>query len=293
MTLIILLICLLAERFLLEYLFLRQTDWFNDYSGWYERQELPNWMLNGFGGVIALLLPPLLIIALLQHLLDDTLFGIPGAIFACLILLMSFGPQDLDDQIRQFNDARENGDPAEAAAIARDLSGEEPPPHEPSYSQAVVEGILEQANRRVFAVIFWFLVLGPIGAVLYRLASKLPHLQTSREADFLQAGGQLLAILDWAPARLTAASYAIAGSFEDALYGWRSYHESRFNDFSSSATGILICTGSGALRLSYLMDNDMDEAYKRHLVDAAMGLVWRSLVVWLVLIALLTLAGWV
>ena len=293
MTLTILLICLLAERFLLEYQFLRQTDWFNNYSGWYERQELPNWMLNGFGGVIALLLPPLLIIALLQHLLNDALFGIPGALFACLILLMSFGPQDLDDQIRQLKDARENSDPAEAEAIARDLSGEELPPNEPGHSQAVAEGILEQANHRVFAVIFWFLVLGPIGAVLYRLTSKLPHLQTSREVWFLQAARQLLAILNWVPARLTAASYAIAGSFEDALYGWRSYHESRFNDFSSSASGILICTGSGALRLSYLMDNDMDEDYKRHLLDAAMGLIWRSLVVWLVLIALLTLAGWV
>ncbi|MEN8177315.1 MAG: regulatory signaling modulator protein AmpE [Pseudomonadota bacterium] len=297
MSLIILLTCLLAERFLLEYQHLRQTNWFYQYNDWYERQELPNWMLNGFGGVICLLLPPLLGIALLQHLLDESLFGIPGALFAGAVLLFSFGPHDLDTQIRQLHAAKEQNDEEQAASIARELLDDEPPPNEPTYSQAIVESILEQANGRGFAVIFWFLVLGPIGAALYRLASSLPKLQTtSREADFLHTSRQLLAILDWIPARLTASSYAIAGSFEDALYGWRNYHESRFNEFNSSASGILICTGTGALRLSSLIDTDTDDDTmqdQRYLIDAAMGLVWRSLIVWIVLIGLLTLAGWI
>ncbi|MDJ0805322.1 MAG: regulatory signaling modulator protein AmpE [Gammaproteobacteria bacterium] len=296
MSLSIILICLLAERFLLEYQHLRQTRWINEYSDWFERQELPHWMLNGFGGVVSLLLPPLLTIALLQQLLDERLLGIPGALLAILVLLFSFGPRDLDHQIRQLHDARERHDGELTTEIGRDIIGDEPPSDETRYSHAIVESILEQANRRIFGVIFWFLVLGPVGAALYRLATCLPNLRTTaREADFLHTSRQLVAILDWIPARLTAASYAIAGSFEDALYGWRSYHESRFNEFSSSASGILICTGTGALRLSTLVDSDTGThptEGQRYLMDAAMGLIWRSLVVWIILIGLLTLAGW-
>ena len=159
----------------------------------------------------------------------------------------------------------------------------------------MTEAILEQANNRIFAVIFWFIVLGPFGALLYRLASVLPKLKTSHtDMDFFIATRQLLAILDWLPARLTAFSYAVAGSFEDALFGWRSYHESRFDEFSNNASGILICTGTGALRLSSLLDDkfELSGSYQ-YLVEAAMGLVWRSLVVWLALLGLFTFAGWI
>jgi len=289
MSLIIILICLLAERFLLDYQHLRQANWLTQYSLWFERHELPDWMINGFGGVILLLLPPLLVIALLQHLLDESLFGIPGALFACAVLILSFGPQDLDNQITRLHDASKQDDEDQAATIARELMHGQPSQSDLTDPQTIAESILEQANSRIFAVIFWFLVLGPIGAAIYRLASCIPNLQsTRRELDFVITSKQLIAILDWIPARLTAASYAIAGSFEDALNGWHSYHEQRFNEFHSSSSGILICTGAGALRLPSLIKNDHP-----HPAESAMSLVWRSLVVWIVLIGLLTLAGWV
>ncbi|MBA1443330.1 MAG: regulatory signaling modulator protein AmpE [Chromatiales bacterium] len=294
MSLIIILICLIAERFLLNKQALRQPVWFNDYSDWYHRQELPVWMRNGFGGVISLLLPPLLAVALLQQLFDDTLAGLPGALFACAVLLYSLGPDDLDQQISRFIDARDKGDEQHARGVARDLLNDEPPPHDPAYSQAVAESILIQANNRIFAVIFWFLVLGPIGALLYRLASRLPLTRTAGEdLDFHLISRQLVSILDWIPARITAFSYAIAGSFEDAMNGWRSYNEKRSDEFSDSASGILICTGSGALRLASVLDRNRDDTtHHLYLVEAAMSLVWRSLVVWGVTLGLFTFADW-
>lgn len=295
MSLTIILICLLAERFLLHYQELRQIDWLSNYSDWFARQELPNWLQKGFIGIAVLLLPPLLIASLIQHLLNESLFGIPGALFACLVLLYSFGPEDLDQQITAFNEARERNDQETADSIARRLLQDAPPPTEPAYTQAVTEAILEQANSRVFAVIFWFLVLGPFGALLYRLTSMLPRLKASHsDLDFFIAARQLLAVLDWIPARITAFTYAIAGSFEDALSGWRSYHESRFDEFGNNASGILICTGAGALRMSSMLVDKYDSTNSYlYLVEAAMGLVWRSLLVWLALLGLFTLAGWI
>lgn len=297
MSLTIILICLLAERFLLDHQDLRQPDWFNRYSNWFDRQELPDWMHQGTMGVITLLLPPLLCIALLQQLLGEALFGIPGALFACLVLLYCFGPQDLDNQVNQLIEATDNGDDSQANAIARDLLADEPPTSDPLFTQAIAESVLEQANRRVFAVIFWFMLLGPSGALLYRLASLMPRLEAvGRETGALLACNRLMHILDWAPARLTASAYAVAGSFEDALYGWRSLSERHADEFNNNASGILICTGTGALRLTTLLDQERgDEAGSslHYIAKAAMGLVWRSLIVWILVLVFFTLAGWI
>ena len=174
MSLTIIIICLLAERFLLDYQGLRQINWLADYSDCVARQELASWLQKGFIGITVLLLPPLLGVSLVQHLLDESLFGIPGALFACLILLYSLGPEDLDQQISRFIEAREGDDQETADTIASKLLHEDPPASEPGLSQAVTESVLEQANSRLFAVIFWFLLLGPLGALLYRLATLLP-----------------------------------------------------------------------------------------------------------------------
>ncbi|RDH87399.1 MAG: hypothetical protein DIZ77_18170 [endosymbiont of Seepiophila jonesi] len=113
------------------------------------------------------------------------------------------------------------------------------------------------------------------------------------DLDFHLFSRQLVSILDWIPARITAFSYAIAGSFEDAMNGWRSYNEQRFDEFSDSASGILICTGSGALRLASVLDRNRDDTtHHLYLVEAAMSLVWRSLVVWGVMLGLFTFADW-
>jgi membrane protein required for beta-lactamase induction len=295
MNLIIILACLLGERFFWEQQSLRRSGWFTEYSLWYQRQELPRWMNEGFWGVILLLLLPLLAVALLQALLDGVLWGIPSVLFACLVLFFSLGPTDLDRQVSEYAAARESGDEETSLATARHLLDDEPPPSEPTCSQAVAESILDQANSHIFAVIFWFLLLGPMGALLYRMANHLRKPpQTTQESDLFHTANRLVDILNWIPARLTAFSYAIAGSFEDALIGWRSYHESRFNEFYSSASGILVCTGSGAMRLATLLETQAEEspADAFFLAKAAMGLVWRSLVVWIIVLGFLTLADW-
>lgn len=297
MSITIILICLLAERFLLDYQDLRQADWFRRYSNWFHRQELPDWMHHGVMGIVTLLLPPLLVIALLQQLLGDALFGIPGALFACLVLLYSFGPMDLDNQVNQLIEATDAEDNSQINTIAHELLADDPPTSDTLFAQTVAESVLEQANNRIFAVIFWFMLLGPSGALLYRLATLIPRLELiGRESEALIACNRLIHFLDWVPARLTASAYAVAGSFEDALYGWRSLSERHADEFKNNASGILICTGAGALRLTTLLDQERGDetgSSLHYIAKAAMGLVWRSLIVWILLLFFFTLAGWI
>jgi membrane protein required for beta-lactamase induction len=293
MTPTIILICLIAERYLLDYSELRDNRWFSAYNQWLERHQLPKRMRHGVIGVLLLMLPPLLALWVAQYLFEDALFGLLWLAASVAILLYCLGPNDLDTCVNRYIEAVDSDEDNEIRASAITLIKDEPPTSEPARSQAVAEGILFQANQNLFSVLFWFILLGPIGAMTYRIATWLPTMeQAKRDTDFLLNSKQLVMILDWIPARITAFCYAIAGSFEDALYGWRDYHENRFSEFDNSNSGILICTGGGAMRLSTLINEAHEGAQSfSFLAKSAMALVWRSLVVYLVIVTLLAFSG--
>jgi membrane protein required for beta-lactamase induction len=293
MTLTIILICLIAERFLLEHIALRDNSWFIAYNQWFEHHRPPQRLRQGVIGILLLIVPPLLALWAIQQLFEDALFGLLWLSASVAILLYCLGPNDLDSLVERYVEAVDSDDDDETRSCASELITDEPPPSEPARSQAVAEGVLHQANHHLFSVLFWFTLLGPIGAMLYRIATWLPSMeQAGRDPDFHLNSKLLVVILDWVPARITAFCYAIAGSFEDALYGWRSYHESRFSEFEDSNSGTLICTGGGAMRLTTLI-NEAHEGVQSFsfLAKSAMALVWRSLVVYLVIVTLLTLSG--
>ncbi|MES9969481.1 MAG: regulatory signaling modulator protein AmpE [Candidatus Thiodiazotropha sp.] len=293
MTLTIILICLIAERFILEHHRYRDNSWFNTYNQWFERHQLPQRMRQGVIGIMLLILPPLLALWAVQHLFEDALFGLLWFVISVAILLYCLGPIDLDATVNRYMDAVDRDEDDEIRATATTLIMDEPPTSEPARSQAVAEGVLFQANQNLFAVLFWFILLGPVGALAYRIATWLPSMEQAKtDPDFHLNSKQLVVIMAWIPARITAFCYAIAGSFEDALYGWRSYHQDRLSEFDDSNSGTLICTGSGAMRLSTLI-NEAHEGVQSFsfLAKSAMALVWRSLVVYLVIVALITLSG--
>lgn len=174
---------------------------------------------------------------------------------------------------------------------------------------AIEQGILS-SHRHVFAPLFWFLVLGPAGAVLYRFAMVAAEYwprtggPLDRHPSFGEFARRAFEVLDWLPARMTAATFAIVGDFEDAVYCWRT----QASQWADAASGILLSSGAGALgiRLGLPLPEAGelggivarpelglgDDADVDHL-QSAIGLVWRALVVCLLLLALLTVASWV
>ena len=110
--------------------------------------------------------------------------------------------------------------------------------------------------------------------------------------------------LDWLPARATALGFAIVGSFEDAMDGWRNHAQK----FPQDNDGVILAATAGAINVqlggSALASSGSDEgtagdpsssstpgqpAQLGHLASVV-GLVWRSVIMWLVLVALLTMA---
>ncbi|MBP7656278.1 MAG: hypothetical protein KA742_06965, partial [Pseudoxanthomonas sp.] len=121
---------------------------------------------GGRYGIALALAPVLLVVALLQWLLDGPLYGLPGLLFDIAVLVYAWGPRDLDVDVEAIIDAHDA--PTRRAAIARlGLTGEAAALDGP----ALVEAVFANALRRWFGVLFWFLLLGPVGALLYRLSA--------------------------------------------------------------------------------------------------------------------------
>ena len=151
------------------------------------------------------------------------------------ILYLTLGFRQFSHHFTAIRDALTEGDlPAARSAFAHWHPQADPAPTEQGLLEQVVAHSVVQAHRHVFGVFLWFtlsmlLGLGPAGAVLYRTAEYLgrdwsaqPSAGVQPVSERLQAAVQRAWWwLDWLPARLTAIGFAVVGSFEDTLAGWR------------------------------------------------------------------------
>src|SRR5256885_1824708 len=86
-----------------------------------------------------------------------------------------------------------------------------------------IEEALLASHRHVFGVLLWYLILpGPSGAILYRLAALFAYRWRDLGA-FGWFANRVFYLLEWPAVRLTAAAFAVVGDFEDAVYFWRTH----------------------------------------------------------------------
>src|SRR5579872_50989 len=235
--------------------------------------------------VIALL--PSMAVSFIGYLLSQLWLGnVWEFIFAVLVLLFCIGPRDLHAQVRDFIAAVQGGDEPKANAIAAELLGETPPAAVAERSQAVLRAVLTEANSRLFAVLLWFALLGPGGALFYRCADFQRRVRGIGGVEFESAAERLHGVLAWLPAHLVALGYALAGSFEDAVSDLKAYYAVCSLQFFHVSNDVLVCTGLGAIRTA------VDEEAGITRLKSALGLVRRTLIIWLVIYTQLTLLGW-
>jgi len=183
-------------------------------------------------------------------------------------------------------------------------------------ARIAVEKSLVTTHRNVFGVFFWFLMpLGPAGAVMYRVSEYLARAWNEPEHMKNEAFGQFAARafywIDWLPVRLTAIAFAVVGNFEDAVYAWRNFA----HRWSDEARGIILAAGGGAMGVrlgtpnenaskvlppdAATVDSTDSEAEimpgeepNARALQSTVGLVWRALLLWMMLLLLLSGAVW-
>lgn len=251
---------------------------------------------------VVVILVPAVLTALVHWALLIWLGWIAAVIWNVAILYLTLGFRQFSHHFTDIRDALDAGDEDAARGLlaqwmqidASDL------PRSEIVRQVIAHSVLN-AHRCVFGVFAWYsllsgLGLGPAGAVMYRMAeyfSALAKRPASPHALLLSpALRDYVAVwwrrVDWIPARLTAMGFAFVGSFEDAIDRWRKYEAAMPGDND----GIVLAATAGAVHIG-LTEVDLQNAAPAprlgHL-RAIVGLVWRTVVLWMVVLVLLSLA---
>jgi len=286
MTLIILLCGLALEYFLGALDELRQLTWFSRYSDFLENKLVQSMYWNTSAGVIITLAGPLLLVLLIDYGLSELFFPL-SYLFALAVLLNSFGPVFLDQSLDEYIRALDNEDDVQARHYAAELCNSVAAPDLDIDEQEIIGSIFIEANERLYAVIFWFIVLGPFGAMLYRLVNILKFKYQDVHGSYADSVRHLNNILDWPSARLFALGNALAGNMIEAVEAWRANEESSFNVNET----VLISSGFGALHYRPGTDVQEDNLDRSYWVRATQGLINRTLIVWLTVLGIMTIAG--
>jgi len=216
---------------------------FGRLAAWLERRIYTPDRWRGVFAV-ALLLLPLVWLASDLAALPDAWGAAFSTGFSIWALYFALGHKSLHDHVRPIAAALHRGDEAAArAAAARIVSRDA---ETLDIAPAACESVLENGNDGVFGALFWFLVAGAPGAILYRLANTLDATwgyKTPRYLEFGWAAANLDDMLNIVPARLTALTYAILGKTRQALDCWREQAPA----WDSPNAGPVMAAGAGAL----------------------------------------------
>lgn len=245
---------------------------------------------------------PTALVAAVHWTLVWTLGWAAATLWGVVILYSTLGFRQFSHHFTEIRDALEAADEDQARLLLAQwmqMDASTLPRNE--IVRHVIEHSVVAAHRYVFGVFAWYTILaalglGPAGAVFYRLGEYLnkhvhrPDDPSSHPASPAMKTGarQAWSLMDWLPVRITALGFAFVGSFEEAVDGWRQ-HELNYPDDND---GIIVAATSGALNvklgpLEWLVTGQTPQP--SHL-RAVVGLVWRTVVMWMVFLALVSMA---
>ncbi len=250
---------------------------------------------RGVLAVLAVVLLALLPVSLLDLVL-------PTWLLSALALFVALGRRSLVEHASAVADPLIRGNlDAARTALGRIVSRDTRALDSDEISRATVESVLENGADAVFAAIFWTLLFGPYGAVLYRACNTLDAMwgyRNARYRDFGWAAARLDDVLNWLPARLTALTYTAIGESASAWRAWQTHR------WYSSNAGAVMASGAGALSLELGGDAVYDGELKARPVlgsgrapaaidiGRACDLVNKGVLVWLATLGFIALGSW-
>lgn len=298
MKLLALLIGLIVERLATQLFHLRRLRWLDKAidSGFRLGARFVNW--PAVIPVIMLAFLLVLPVFLVRFGLGDMWFGFPYLVLAIVVLFFSLGPQDVGEDVAEYCRAVEDDDAARINETAKALIEGDVPASPEDRIRKVEESVCIQANTRLFAVVFWFVLLGPVGAWAYRVTDLIRRRAVFNELRDSKSEGNAVALaaemmhgwLAWIPARLTAIGYAMSGSFDGALTAWRHAGDGERLPQHEHSDRLLARVGVGALALRDIEGESISERGVRG-AKAANGIVVRLFFIWVAVISLMTLYG--
>lgn len=276
MSFLIVLLCIVFQRFLDFPVPIIGYDWFKPYTHFLENnlKKTPLW--SGFAGVATVVLPISLVVALVCFITRGWMFGLFRLGFATIVLLYCLDARDYTKLLSGYlgkSDAASAHDQAEKF-IAHSL-----PKNESAAHKVLTESVFTKSLHQVFSVIFWFLLLGSFGAVFYYVLATLN--KTEGLKSLHKAAAQVLGVLDWVPVRLLGLSFALVGSFSNVYMPL----VKSLQQTIAKSNELAVTFGAAALGI----DGKQESV---ETIQSAIDLCFRSQVVWLVILCLMTVASY-
>lgn len=279
-------------------------------EGWLNAGKVQHGRLGWWAMMAALMLPTAVI-----YWACKAISPLAALIWNILIVYLTLGLRRYSHYFTSIQLALSAGDEGAARTLLAEWTKQDTTALDAAeISRIAVERALITTHRNVFGVFFWFLMpLGPACAVMYRVAEYLARAWNEPDHMKNEAFGRFAATafywIDWVPVRLTAVAFAVVGNFEDAIYAWRNFAD-RWPD---EAIGIILSAGGGAMgvRLGAPAVNAADvlppdvmnmesngiesetppgEESSARALQSTVGLVWRALLLWMLLLLLLSIA---
>jgi adenosylcobinamide-phosphate synthase len=281
-------------------------------EGWFNAGQVHHGRVSWLAMIAAFTLPTILVYWLCTKISPFLAFA-----WSVVIIYLTLGFRHYSHYFTSIQLALHNGDEDTARGLLAEWTKQDTRGlSSGDITRVAIEKALITSHRHVFGVFFWLLMpLGPAGAVLYRVAEYLARTWNEpdnlRNEKFGQFALRAFYWIDWIPARLTAAAFAVVGNFEDAIYAWRNFA----GRWKNETTGIILTAGGGAMGVrlgtpaemavnllpSDAMGGDA-AAFEPEIspgeppglrgLQSTVGLVWRSLLLWMLLLLLVSIAAW-
>jgi AmpE protein len=218
----------------------------------------------------------------------STLGHIGEFLLAIVMLVYTFGPRDLDIDVRKVIRAENQEEQTEALETL--LDG--PVPEEKGACQtAAINAVFSKALKRWFGIIFWFAVLGIYGALLYRLAVWLKENEIGLHEEQRDLIARLVQVMEWPVAQLMTLALAVATDFDSVYRAWKCYHDERGHGLFDGNNDFMLTSARTIVKTGHAQTDGYADELKGPMVTIklAMDLVWRSLGVWATVLAILLL----
>ena len=284
MTLIVILISVSLDFFLGGLERFRNFNWCISLYYCLEKRLAQYKFWDGTFGLLIVLSAALsgLIIVLF---LASSLPWIVEIVISLIVLIYCLAPENLDNRLDEYITAVDEDNVDAVNEIAEGLIDETLLSENDSNEIAIIKSSLVESHKRTFAVIFWFLILGAVGALLYRLVNEINDEFGEVRSGFADSSSILINILEWPSSRLMVLGLALGGHLVDAMPGW-----SKAEHLSIEVNNeVLTDAGIGALQ--YRTDIEVPDREKSYWIDELKGLLNRTLIIWLAILGIMTLSG--
>lgn len=261
----------------------RRFDWFTQWTDWVLLQMQKSGLRDGPVGLLTILAPLLLAVWLVFVMLNGVWFLL-GFAFSVFVLCMTLGPVDPMRQAQDYIDAMQADDVTEANRHAAALLGRPADANPAVTAQHVKEMLLTRMCENILGVFLWFVLLGPLGAVLFRASCLLKLRYEGVQGGLAGSIRDLYRILIWIPARLSVIAFAVVGNFVETMQSLDHYSDMWKRDSEE----LLLEAGLGAIPASQQGDNEPDIGG----VVEILSLSKRSVVAWITVLGILVIVGW-